>query len=299
MHGSQRSKLILTLAFAGLALQASNGFAEGGVKRAEHAEHLVGVGVGGAKSGPERVALVELFSSEGCDSCPPADIWLSGLKDQEQLWKKFVPIAFQVDYWDGLGWKDRLASQEFTERQRAHARELGTDQIYTPEFYLNGLEWRSWRGANRPNVPSEHEDAGLLSVDDVSDGEKFVVRYVPPAAHSKKMWQLHFATLGMGIKDEVTKGENRGRTLAHDFVALQLLSKTAQVVNGVATAQFEISTARDKMLPPINGTLNGRLNGQRAIAVWVTEPSQLRPVQATGGVLNLAIKTSKVKVVKQ
>ena len=66
------------------------------------------------ESGPTRAHLIELFTSEGCSSCPPAESWLSKLKNEPGLWKNFVPLAFHVDYWDHLGWKDPFASKEWT-----------------------------------------------------------------------------------------------------------------------------------------------------------------------------------------
>src|SRR5271154_4189044 len=84
---------------------------------------------------PERqVALLELYTSEGCSSCPPAETWLSGLKDAPGLWSNFVPLAFHVDYWDYLGWKDKWANQQFSERQRDYASLWAAKNIYTPEF---------------------------------------------------------------------------------------------------------------------------------------------------------------------
>src|SRR5437763_15009832 len=69
------------------------------------------------ESGPQRAHLIELFTSQGCSSCPPAEAWLSKLKSEPRLWKEFVPIAFHVDYWDRLGWRDPFASKDWTARQ--------------------------------------------------------------------------------------------------------------------------------------------------------------------------------------
>ena len=86
------------------------------------------------QSGPQRVALLEVYTSEGCSSCPPAESWLSEFKNQARLWKDIVPVAFHVDYWDGLGWKDRFAKEEYTSRQRAYSAAWGTSSVYTPGF---------------------------------------------------------------------------------------------------------------------------------------------------------------------
>src|SRR5256885_10643086 len=94
------------------------------------------------EAGPARVHLLELFTSEGCSSCPPADAWFSKLKQSPGLWHDFVPVAFHVDYWDRLGWRDRFASKEWTSRQQAYAVRGNGDSVYTPEFVLDGNESR-------------------------------------------------------------------------------------------------------------------------------------------------------------
>src|ERR1043166_2112982 len=96
------------------------------------------------ESGDTQTALVELFTSEGCSSCPPAEKWLSAFKSNPDLWKKTVPVAFHVDYWDHLGWTDRFAKPEFTVRQQRYAAGFGGDSVYTPGFVINGKEWRGW-----------------------------------------------------------------------------------------------------------------------------------------------------------
>src|ERR1700676_1589940 len=93
------------------------------------------------ESKPARTHLLELFTSEGCSSCPPAEAWLGKLKSDDRLWKDFVPIAFHVDYWDGLGWKDRFAQPEWTRRQNSYAVRWGGSSVYTPGFVLDGREW--------------------------------------------------------------------------------------------------------------------------------------------------------------
>src|SRR6266576_6091859 len=84
------------------------------------------------ESGPQKVHLLELFTSQGCSSCPPAEAWLSKLKGEPGLWKDFVPLAFHVDYWDRLGWRDPWANKSFSDRQRAYAKQWRSDSVYTP-----------------------------------------------------------------------------------------------------------------------------------------------------------------------
>src|SRR5580765_4331045 len=109
-----------------------------------------------------KATLLELFTSEGCSSCPPAESWLSRLKESPGLWKEFVPVAFHVDYWDYLGWRDPWSSKTFTDRQHAYANAWRSDSVYTPGFVFNGKEWRAW--ARSKSVPSTAVISGLLKV---------------------------------------------------------------------------------------------------------------------------------------
>ncbi len=86
---------------------------------------------------PGGFAVVELFTSEGCSSCPPADVLLSDL--ERQVRSIFV-LEFHVDYWDGLGWPDRFSSPDWTGRQRAYSRSFGTSELYTPEMIVGGTD---------------------------------------------------------------------------------------------------------------------------------------------------------------
>ncbi len=95
------------------------------------------------ESGPMKTHLLELFTSEGCSSCPPAEAWLSKLKDDAGLWRDFVPLAFHVDYWDRPGWRDPFASKVWTARQYEYSARWKSSNVYTPGFVLDGREWRN------------------------------------------------------------------------------------------------------------------------------------------------------------
>src|SRR5437867_2256011 len=92
------------------------------------------------QSAREQTALIELYTSEGCSSCPSAETWLSRLKESPGLWKDFVPLAFHVDYWDYLGWRDLWASKSFSDRQRAYAKQWRSDSIYRSEEHTSELQ---------------------------------------------------------------------------------------------------------------------------------------------------------------
>jgi len=213
-------------------------------------------------SGPGRTHLIELYSSEGCSSCPPAEGWLGGLRDDPGLWRDFVPVAFHVVYWDHLGWRDRFASREYTARQYAYASQWSSDSVYTPGFVLDGAEWRRSSGQHPPL--SSAEKAGILSVE-YADGGVCRVKFDQPGDYD-----VHVVLLGGGITSGVRAGENNGRTLHHDFVALAL--KEARLNDGAAEMILP-SPAREGV-------------ARTSLAVWVTHRGELVPLQATGGWLN-------------
>jgi hypothetical protein len=208
-----------------------------------------------------RVNLLELYTSEGCSSCPPAEAWFSKLKENPGLWKDFVPIAFHVDYWDGLGWPDRFASQAFTARQRDFASSWGSGTVYTPGFVLNGTEWQG-----RGEIPVSAQGSGLLKAT-LAGGRDLAIRYTP--ASGAKRWEAHVATLGFNLESDVRAGENSGHILRHDFVVLSLTSQPLRGAGNETTF-----------------TLPAPVKGERAVAMWVTEAGGLTPIQAAGGWLN-------------
>src|SRR5437868_3420248 len=171
------------------------------------------------ESGDTQSSLIELFTSEGCSSCPPAEKWLSALKSSSDLWKKAVPVAFHVDYWDRLGWRDRFAKPEFTSRQQHYAAAWGGDSVYTPGFVVNGKEWRGWFGANA--MPIASTKVGVLRVSVGGDG-KVSATFVPDITQPRTL-TLNVALLGNDLESDVKRGENSGRKLRHDFVVLDLI----------------------------------------------------------------------------
>jgi hypothetical protein len=97
-----------------------------------------------AHSGPNTTALVELYTSEGCSSCPPADRWLSSLAERGYVPQRVVPIALHVDYWDYIGWKDPYAKRDFSLRQRKLTQLQRLALVYTPQVLVQGHDFRGW-----------------------------------------------------------------------------------------------------------------------------------------------------------
>lgn len=230
------------------------------------------------QSGEKQVSVLELYTSEGCSSCPPAESWLASLKDSPDLWKEFAPIAFHVDYWNSLGWKDRWSSPEYTGRQRAYAEAWKSDNVYTPCFVVNGKEWQGWFDSK--GIPAAAADnVSILSVTS-TDTNHWTANFVP-AKPSDAPYEVHAALLAGGLTSDVRAGENRGRHLRHEFTVLNLVQTAMVASNGTATGAFTSDTPR--------------YNSEKdlAITVWVTRAGYLEPLQATGGWLILPGNASK------
>jgi hypothetical protein len=216
------------------------------------------------ESGEKRVALVELFTSEGCSSCPPAERTFSKLATNPALWKTFVPIALHVNYWDNLGWKDRLASVEFTQRQHTYASAWRADTVYTPEFVLNGREWQ-WSGADTLSRES-NETPGVLTVSQ-NDARNFVIAFTSTKPMTGDA-TAHVALLGFGVTSDVMRGENAGRKLTHDFVAL--VHHESRLEGSPLRAEFKLDEKSSE-------------SQRRALVAWVNVGGDPTPIQATGG----------------
>ena len=217
-------------------------------------------------SGPEQTTLVELYTSEGCSSCPPAEAWLSRQKDNPGLWKRFVPIAFHVDYWDRLGWRDRFSSKQWTERQSRYAAAWGSGSVYTPAVVVNGREERGWsmRNLAQPN----DKQIGILRAS-TGDGKSFFIDF-KPAQGASESWEAHLALLGSDISTNVQAGENSGRNLKHDFVVLDLQNVAMKSEAGALRASLTLGSSAGA-------------GARKAVAIWVSSRGELAPAQATGG----------------
>ena len=220
-----------------------------------HAEERV------LQSEPSRTHLIELFTSQGCSSCPPAEAWLSKLKNEARLWKDFVPIAFHVDYWDRLGWRDPFAAKEWTARQYLYSETWNSEGVYTPGFVLDG---REWLGRSLPAAASEKPGPLKLTI----DNKRIIASFVPTDGAIKDV-DLHVATLGFDLATKVGAGENSGRSLRQDFVVLSLANEK------MSGGKSEIPFVAD----PRAG----------AVAAWITVPNHIEPIQAVGGWLNRSI----------
>jgi hypothetical protein len=165
--------------------------------------------------------VVELYTSEGCNSCPPADRWLSRLKADPTL----VGLAFHVDYWDRLGWKDRFASPAYTQRQAQQQASNGARFSYTPQVVLDGRDHPAWHSQPAPSSAKARAVAPVaLAL--ARDGERFTAT-VQPGANAPPRLAAFWAVTEDGHVTAVKAGENEGATLPHDFVVRQYLPVSA------------------------------------------------------------------------
>jgi hypothetical protein len=211
-------------------------------------------------SGGNRTHVVELFTSEGCSSCPPAEAWLSALRQDPRLWRDLVPIAWHVDYWDRLGWKDRFASKTATKREYDYAASWQDHTVYTPCLVVDGTasKWRQLPAISTQAV-------GVLRA--TCDGGRVKVAFEPG---ERDDYEVHAVRLALGVTSNVRAGENAGKTLRHDFIAAGA-PVSARLDNGVATLDLAATKADDAP--------------QHALAVWITRRGDLSPIQAVGGIL--------------
>lgn len=212
----------------------------------------------------QRAVLLELYTSEGCSSCPPADRWLSRLKDDPRLWNQIVPVAFHVDYWNYLGWPDRFADARFSRRQEQYERYGYLQTVYTPGVVKNGREWRGW---SHTGIPVSTGDKGGVLKANIHDGG-IAAKFVPDHGRQSPL-VLNVALLGFNLTTRVVAGENAGKFLSHDFVVLDFRQFTEAPRDGQFTWK----------LP---GILNGAAHDRSAIALWVSAVDDPTPLQAAG-----------------
>jgi hypothetical protein len=186
------------------------------------------------------------------------------------LWSRIVPVAFHVDYWDSLGWRDDFARPEFTQRQQRYARLRQASQVYTPGMFLDGREWRAWRDSSalsRREITAG-EEVGQLTLE--FDRQHSNVSFSPVSSLKKLPGRAHLALLGLQVDSMIKAGENKGRRLRHDFVVLELVSADLQRSAAGLTAT----------LPPITTQLTAP---SYAVAAWVAYDDDSKLLQATGG----------------
>lgn len=207
------------------------------------------------RSGPLVRPLIELYTSEGCDSCPPAERWLASRFDVAGPQSPAIALAFHVDYWDRLGWVDRFAKAQYTERQYAMMRASGGAFVYTPQFLLQGHDFAGWRhGDARPIDTASGGRAGATIAMDASRSEREVVvhagaRVADVAAAADA--QLFVAYADSGLVSQVEAGENRNLRLVHDHVVRTLRLAGRVAADGQVDATLTLPRPAERGTHPM------------------------------------------------
>lgn len=197
-----------------------------------------------AVSGPQTNALVELYTSEGCSSCPPADLWLTRLKTQGNQFGNIVPMALHVDYWDDIGWKDNFANPAFAKRQRDMAATGHARGVYTPQLAVNGQDTRSWLSESRfkseiANINRMPAKAEIRLAVNSTTAKSVQVSASIKAAEAGPL-AYYLALQENNLQSTVNAGENRGELLRHDYVVRQWLGPFKVGAEGKTNESHEI-----------------------------------------------------------
>ncbi len=208
-----------------------------------------------AQSAAIAPTVVELYTSEGCSSCPPADKWLSTLKGRPDV----LALAFHVTYWDRLGWPDRFATPEATARQHELARLAGSSQVYTPQVRVGGRDWQVW-----PKLPPAGADSGI-SVALQREGDTVTAQVAATPGNAAQR-SGYWAVLEDSHQSAVKAGENSGETLRHDHV----VRLYKPVANWAASAGQRVQLTASR----------GDPGYPRRVVFVVTDAATAKPLQA-------------------
>lgn len=210
-----------------------------------------------------QTSMIELYTSEGCSSCPPADSRLNSYVNDAQLWRSVIPLAFHVDYWDYIGWRDRFASPLHGKRQSRYAKLNRERTVYTPAFVVNGKNWRPGVIFNK-SLKVNSARVGSLSL---QINQKTLQASFSPVKNIESPLILNVAVLGMDLKSDIKRGENRGRQAQHHFVVLA----------------WKQAHSKNQKWQTVLPTLSENTAPRYALVAWVSRQDHPAPIQATGG----------------
>ncbi len=217
-----------------------------------------------------RPQVIELYTSEGCSSCPPADAYLARIADRKDV----LAIAFHVDYWDSLGWRDRFALPEAVHRQERYARNLGRSSVYTPQWVVNGVT-----DGVPGRLPTAPVGATPLQAADLRirrSGEVFDIE-VGPGARPARSCDVLLVSIAARAQSVISRGENAGRSLQHAN-----LVRSLQVLGSWSGEAREFAVPRASL--PSDATdlaVLVQLDGQREIIAGAR--AALSSLQSSGG----------------
>ncbi len=235
---------------------------------------LVGLTQGAVAQDARPTNVVELFTSQGCSSCPVADALLQQYAKRPDV----VAISLPVDYWDYLGWKDTLASPRFTGRQRGYAEKRGDGHVYTPQVVVNGLIHAV--GSNKDEIDRalEKTDAELkplrVAVTALSDGKTLAIETLPlqspqGGTAGGTIW---LAIVQPSVEVEIKRGENRGKKVIYTNVVRELTAVGNWSEKPVRIELSEASVLKDRKQKCAVLLQQGKV-GAIVGATWMTGPT--------------------------
>lgn len=223
------------------------------------------------QSPPHRAGLLELYTSEGCNSCPPADQWLSRLHPSPRT-DGLVALAFHVDYWNQLGWPDRFSRPQYTRRQQESADRNRAGFVYTPQFLLDGKDIRPLNSAlimdKRLATLRAEPAQAQISARIRLDGGQVHVEGSSTLARTSTSAATFIALYENGLSSAVARGENAGKTLRHDYVVRELVGPLRADARGVTALNHRLAVPA------------GSSTRQLGVAVFTQDAQSGRVLQA-------------------
>jgi len=200
------------------------------------------------ESKAHKTSLLELYTSEGCSSCPPAEKWLARIPQTVLDQSAIIPLTFHVTYWDYIGWKDKFASQQYDHRQRKMVIQEGGSTVYTPQFFINSRTQRGIDRALNKLVRSKKQPSRLMIKAAVTETDQKLninLSLEPLLKGLDKVVRVNVAAFENDIRSVIEAGENEGRVSQHQYVVREL--KTALMsLEAAQGRQFEFSKKSDK-----------------------------------------------------
>lgn len=211
-----------------------------------------------AESSTVRVPLLELYTSEGCDSCPPTDRWVSDLPRRGYTPGRVLTLAFHVDYWNYLGWSDPYAQAAFSARQRESNRRNKARVVYTPQLMLDGADYRRALvrddiGERIAAINSQKPRAHIqLAITNGSAGARLQGKITVPDAEHRNTARIYVAVYENGLFTDVPAGENRGKRLTHDFVVRELSGPLPLNTAGIVNIDWPLPSPKGAKTPDLH-----------------------------------------------
>jgi len=227
---------------------------------------------------PRRAVVVELFTSEGCSSCPPADELLGHLRqDLSAKNVQVIPLGFHVDYWNSLGWKDRFSSAEFTQRQEQYTRSLKVDGPYTPEMVVDGeVEFvGNDSGRAQSTIRQQASELETAQVKIATAGKDQLTVQIKGPASPKDGALVMLVMLVItedNLSTQVGSGENGGRTLHHAAVVREL-REVGTLKNGALETTVPLKLQKDWKRNDLRAVVfvqngpSGKIEGAASVAL--------------------------------